>query len=74
MIEWNNSYYLVPTMANGGVSIFKSDSMVDFHDAEPIELWMPPNPDAWAPELHRIDENWYIYVALPDGPEDADRR
>ena len=40
-------------------------------------MWTFDNPDlgdVWAPELHRIDHQWYIYCALPDGPDDADRR
>lgn len=74
MFEYGGAYYLLPTMPDGSVSIFKSDNLDDFHTAEPTLLWMPPNPPVWAPELHIIDGNFYIYCALQDGEGDAAHR
>lgn len=65
---------MTPTSADGSVYILQSDNLDDFNSSTPILLWTPPNPAAWAPELHIIDGNFYIYTALQDGDEDADRR
>ncbi|KAJ7852963.1 glycoside hydrolase family 43 protein [Mycena leptocephala] len=74
VLEFNNSYYLTPTMPDGSVAVFKSSTLDNFTGIAPVTVWVPPNPAAWAPELHFIDGNFYIYCALQDGDEDADRR
>lgn len=74
LFSFNNSYYLLPTMPDGSVSIFKSDTLADFHGAEPTLLWMPPNPPVWAPEMHVVDGELYVYGALQDGEGDAGHR
>ncbi|KAH8920095.1 glycoside hydrolase family 43 protein, partial [Atractiella rhizophila] len=66
-------YYLMPTMPDGSVSVFVSETL-DRFDSPPIRLFMPPNPPVWAPELHIIDGEFYVYCTLPDGPDDADHR
>lgn len=65
---------MTPTSADGSVYILQSENLDDFNSSTPILLWTPPNPAAWAPELHIIDGNFYIYTALQDGDEDSDRR
>ncbi|KAJ7735894.1 Arabinanase/levansucrase/invertase [Mycena metata] len=74
ILELNQSYYLTATMPDGSVGVFKSSRLDNFKDIQPSTVWVPPNPDAWAPELHFIDGNFYIYCALQDGDDDADRR
>lgn len=42
--------------------------MEDFHDAEKAVVWQPAegsdwSMDIWAPELHWINDTWYIYTA-----------
>ncbi|KAK7055528.1 Arabinanase/levansucrase/invertase superfamily protein [Favolaschia claudopus] len=74
VLEHNDWYYLTPTMPDGAVAVFKSANLDNFTGVAPVTVWVPPNPAAWAPELHFIDGNFYIYCALQDGDEDADRR
>lgn len=74
VLEFNNSYYLTPTMPDGSVAVFKSSTLDNFTGIAPVTVWVSPNPAAWAPELHFIDGNFYIYCALQDGDEDAGRR
>ncbi|KAF7307883.1 Arabinanase/levansucrase/invertase superfamily protein [Mycena kentingensis (nom. inval.)] len=74
ILEFNDAYYLTPTMPDGAVAVFKSSRLDNFIGANPVTVPVPPNPAAWAPELHRIDGEFYIYCALQDGDEDADRR
>lgn len=50
-----------------------SSSLVDVFTAEPTaEAWAPPegteySHELWAPELHWLEDAWYIYVAADDG-------
>ncbi|KAJ7858707.1 Arabinanase/levansucrase/invertase [Mycena olivaceomarginata] len=74
VLEFNDYYYLTPTMPDGSVAVFKSPTLDNFTGVAPVTVWVPPNPAAWAPELHLIDGELYIYCALQDGDEDADRR
>lgn len=74
VFSFNNAYYLLATESDGSVSIFKSNNFANWRGAEHKRLWMPPNPPVWAPEMHNIDGNFYVYCALPDGPADADHR
>ena len=38
------------------------------------EVWRPTDPKSmhnlWAPEIHRINDKWYIYYAADDGNTD----
>ncbi|KAJ6554461.1 glycosyl hydrolase [Mycena capillaripes] len=76
VFAFNTSYYLTPTMPDGSVAVFKSPTLDNFKGGAPVTVWAPPNPvtGVWAPELHIIAGDWYIYCALQDGEEDADRR
>ncbi|KAJ7054697.1 glycoside hydrolase family 43 protein [Mycena amicta] len=76
ILEFFNAYYLTPTMPDGSVGVFKSSTLDNFTGIAPVTVWVPPNTTTgvWAPELHRIGEEFYIYCALQDGDEDADRR
>ncbi|KAJ7054726.1 Arabinanase/levansucrase/invertase [Mycena amicta] len=77
ILEFSNTYYLTPTMPDGSVGVFKSSTLDNFTGIAPVTVWVPPNTTTgvWAPELHRIGEEFYIYCALQDGEdEDADRR
>ncbi|KAF8192820.1 Arabinanase/levansucrase/invertase [Mycena galopus ATCC 62051] len=63
VLEFNDWYYLTPTMPDGSVTVFKSPTLDNFTGAAPVTVW-----------LHFLDGNFYIYCALQDGDEDADRR
>ncbi|TRM67486.1 glycosyl hydrolase [Schizophyllum amplum] len=74
---FNDCYYFITSGGTENLTIYKSATLDDFHGIDPVLVWTFSNPDlgdVWAPELHRIDREWYIYCALPDGPDDADRR
>ena len=53
-----------------GVGIYRSRSLTEI--GERVTGWRAPRFGAhrayiWAPELHRIDDCWYVYVAACDG-------
>lgn len=52
----------------------KTTDLTALHAAETKTVWLPPTREAsfhlWAPELHFIDNKWYIYFAGDDGNMD----
>lgn len=57
---------------DGGIQIKVVRDITDLAEAETIRAWTPPpntrySKELWAPELHRIADRWYIYVAADDG-------
>ncbi|MHA6722961.1 glycoside hydrolase family 43 protein [Sphingomonas sp. RS2018] len=54
------------------VILRRADSIAGLATAEEVVLWRRPASGRmaghiWAPELHRIDGRWYVYVAAGDG-------
>lgn len=66
-------YVMSENIATGSsISIRKAANLTDLGSAEAIQIWRAPNNEpysknVWAPELHFIDGEWYIYVAADDG-------
>jgi GH43 family beta-xylosidase len=53
-----------------GVAVYRSRSLTTL--GEKFLVWRAPltgpySAQVWAPELHRLDGRWYIYVAASDG-------
>ncbi len=60
-------YYYTHTLGNK-VALWKTSKMDELKNAVPVTVWAPPintaySNDIWAPELHYLDNKWYIYVA-----------
>ena len=50
----------------------------ELSETEPVTIWKAPlsgpySRNLWAPEMHRIDSRWFIYLAADDG-ENANHR
>ena len=84
--QWQDSYLLVRSYLPGssvrGVWIDKADQLQDVHYSNSasttVLAWSAPpgtnySQQIWAPELHRIDGKWYIYVAASDGDNSTHR-
>jgi GH43 family beta-xylosidase len=75
-----DGYYYTMVTVGDRLKIWKSKSFTDLADAESKVVWNKPDtgPNScciWAPELHFIDNAWYIYYTATDGsnPVDASR-
>lgn len=66
----DNIYYYTKTTGNN-VTIFKSDHLTNLSAGEDKVIYEPTGDlgNLWAPELHYIDNCWYVYFAA-DQPED----
>ncbi|KAF2748383.1 glycoside hydrolase family 43 protein [Sporormia fimetaria CBS 119925] len=65
------TYYMTFTTGSN-ITIWSSDSLLSLEPRSlKTTIWTPPpntpySGDLWAPELHALDGNWYIYFAADD--------
>lgn len=67
VVQKDGFYYYMHTLGNK-VAIWKTAKMDELKNAVPVTVWAPSantaySDDVWAPELHYLDNKWYIYVA-----------
>ena len=70
----NGKYYFTYT-AGGSLSVYEIERISDYFEGDNFKLhssWRPPSGTAyshnlWAPELHKINNRWYAYIAADDG-------
>ncbi|MEP6948685.1 MAG: glycoside hydrolase family 43 protein [Ginsengibacter sp.] len=71
VIQQDTNYYYTNTLGNR-LDIFKTNKMSKLIDAVAVTIWRPPatgpySKDIWAPEIHYLQNKWYIYFAADDG-------
>lgn len=64
-------YYYTQTMGDR-IDIWKTKNISELKTAPHKTVWRPPTGTAWskqlwAPEIHFIDNKWYVYFAADDG-------
>jgi GH43 family beta-xylosidase len=69
-------YYWCLSDADLGVAVYRSRSLTSL--GEKFVVWRAPkrgpySAQVWAPELHRLDDRWYIYVAASNGRNETHR-
>ncbi len=65
------NYYYIKSEASQ-IILMKTPDITDLEHAKKQTIWTPPagtdhSKNVWAPEIHHIDDNWYVYVAADDG-------
>ncbi|MBS1660362.1 MAG: glycoside hydrolase family 43 protein [Bacteroidetes bacterium] len=75
------SFYYYTHTSGSKVAIWKTQYMSDLGKATPVTVWQPPSDpnseygrDIWAPEIHYLDNKWYIYVSADKGGDNATHR
>lgn len=73
-----DGYYYYCYSGRGGICVARMENFYDLEKAQPVKVWTPPegteySRELWAPELHYLDGNWYVYVACDDGNNDNHR-
>ncbi|WP_202863919.1 glycoside hydrolase family 43 protein [Ereboglobus luteus] len=76
VVRHEGSYYWCRSENDTGVAICKSDSLTTLGTRHVV--WRAPehgphSKEIWAPELHFLDDRWYVYVAASDGRNAAHR-
>ena len=64
-------YYYTHTLGNR-IAIWKTKDLAHLKDAERKDIFIPPagtmySKQLWAPEIHFIENKWYVYFAADDG-------
>ncbi len=77
MIYHEGFYYYTNTLQNR-IEIWKTKNPVNLADAEKKRIWQAPDTgmyskEIWAPEIHYLDGNWYVYFAGDDGKNENHR-
>jgi GH43 family beta-xylosidase len=74
---YDDNYYLTGTTGSN-ISIRKAPTLNALKFASPIVAFMPPSGgpccNFWAPELHRINDTWYIYYTAGNSPDLSSQR
>ncbi|EJD43965.1 Arabinanase/levansucrase/invertase [Auricularia subglabra TFB-10046 SS5] len=68
IFDKESDYYYYINVAGGGLKMRRSKDLTNWDFDGPV-VWKAPKEykNIWAPELHKIDGEWYIYVAMDDG-------
>ena len=77
VIAWKGYYYYMNTTGKN-LTLWKTRDITDLKNAEKKVVWTPPSSgpysrEIWAPELHRLDNKWYIYFAADAGSNESHR-
>src|SRR3954463_7027545 len=70
VVQHDGWYYWCLSEEMKRVVIRRSRTLTEL--GEKVTTWQPPrvgphSAEIWAPELHRVDGQWYVYVAASDG-------
>jgi GH43 family beta-xylosidase len=71
-----DGYYYTHTVGNR-INLWKTKNLQDIKEVSPVTVWTPPatGPNSkaiWAPELHFLDNRWYLYYTATDVNNDGD--
>jgi GH43 family beta-xylosidase len=77
VIYHDNYYYYMNTTAKN-LTIWKTKDITDLKEAGKKIVWTPPptgpySHDIWAPELHFLNDKWYVYFAADEGTNQTHR-
>ena len=64
VMKYNNTYYLVFTSGSTSIDIYTSTNLYEFKYAKTVYT---NDKVIWAPEIHFINNKFYIYYAKPKG-------
>jgi GH43 family beta-xylosidase len=76
VVRHGGFYYWCLSENDLGVAVYRSRSLTTL--GEKFIVWRAPerglySAQVWAPELHRLDGRWYIYVAASNGRNETHR-
>lgn len=75
---YKNRYYYYTHTVGDSIVIWKTKNLAELKNAPRKTVFVPPSNTAyskqlWAPEIHFINNKWYIYFAADDGKNDSHR-
>ncbi|WP_274364130.1 glycoside hydrolase family 43 protein [Paenibacillus thermotolerans] len=73
-----DGYYYYTHTTGSNITLWKSTSLTGIPSGISKVVWTPPesgpqSKNIWAPEIHWINDKWYIYFAADDGENENHR-
>jgi GH43 family beta-xylosidase len=72
-LYFESTYYYMHSMQDSLV-FWQTNDITDLKNSPHKTIWIPDNlknsKHLWAPEIHNINGNWYVYYAADDGNTD----
>ncbi len=70
-IYHEGNYYYIKS-GNRSITLMRTADITELRHAEKMVVWKAAesgdhSKEIWAPEIHNINDNWYIYFAADDG-------
>lgn len=61
-----DGYYYMPRSEDNGVTLYRTRTLENWRTNESVRIYTAGEGlgEVWAPEIHYIDDNFYIYVAM----------
>ncbi|HVX48507.1 MAG TPA: glycoside hydrolase family 43 protein [Chitinophagaceae bacterium] len=77
VIQQDTNYFYTNTFGSH-IALYKTSRMSGLGKVTPVTIWVPPasgpySKDIWAPEIHYINNAWYVYFAADDGHNENHR-
>lgn len=77
IIKSGANYYYTHTQGNR-VALWKTSKVSELKNEAPQTVWSAPvngvnSKNVWAPELHFLDNKWYVYYTAGSGPNNTQR-
>ncbi|MFD2614397.1 glycoside hydrolase family 43 protein [Paenibacillus gansuensis] len=74
----DGTYYFMVTCGDR-LELYQSKVMSHLDEAVKQTIWLPEEEgpgsrDLWAPEIHYVEDTWYVYFTASDGSGDKSRR
>lgn len=71
-VTYQDGYYYYTNTTGHNITIWKTKNIVDLKSAEKKVVWIPPasgpySKEIWAPEIHYMQDKWYVYFAADSG-------
>lgn len=75
---FKDGYYYYTNTTAKNITIWKTDDISNLHNAEKKIVFTPPeigpySKNLWAPEIHFLEDKWYIYFAADSGYNSSHR-
>ena len=68
---WQGSYYFTMQPSNDTVRLWKSNNIDDIANTESKVIFAADSMrHIWSPEIHRINNKWYLYIEVDHGNTD----
>lgn len=71
-VIYKDGFYYYTNSTGNRLVIWKTKSVAQLSTAEKRTIWVPPagtnySKELWAPELHFLNDKWYMYFAADNG-------